>query len=91
MKIQLNRYYSRSNTFAFSMEKFSFSSFSSMILAQNGGFYIPTRQLKSEIISHLSRIWSWSIMVDILTLSSSGRLSRSPSMLLSMVDRSSVP
>ena len=34
----------------------------------------------------LSRIWSWSIIVDILILSSSGRVSRSASMLLSILD-----
>jgi hypothetical protein len=34
---------------------------------------------------NLSRIWSWSTMAAIRILSSSGRPSRSPSMLLSMV------
>ena len=38
----------------------------------------------------LSRIWSWSIIVDILSLSASGRLSRSASMLLSILDPISV-
>lgn len=39
-----------------------------------------------EKIENLSRIWSWSIMVAILSLSSSGSESRSPIMLLSILD-----